>query len=95
VGHVKAERILARFLNQGGLSMRTVAEGQAFWCSIQVEAEDSPEYSVSGNKMLAVFLKVKPLGPHLLICRQGMQETLYLRRRFVQSSLPDMYFVTT
>ena len=74
--------------------MRTVAEGQAFRCYIQVEAEDSPEYSVSGDKALAVSLKVKPLGPRSFICRKGMQEDIYLRRKLVQRGSPDMYFVT-
>ena len=75
--------------------MRTVAEGEAFRCSIQVEAEDSPEYSVSGDKALAVSLKVKSLGPRLLICRKGVQEAIYLRWGLVQRGSPDMHFVTT
>jgi hypothetical protein len=75
--------------------MRTVAEGQAFRCSIQVEAEDSPQYSVSGNKVLAISLKVKPLGSRLFVGRKGMQENIYLLRGLVQRSSPDMYLVTT
>jgi len=47
--------------------MRTVAEGQAFWRSVQVEAEDSPEHSTSEDKVFAVSLEVKPLGTRLFI----------------------------
>jgi hypothetical protein len=50
---------------------------------------------VSGDKALAVGLKVKPLGPCSLIFRKGMQEAIALRRSFVQKGSPDMYFVTT
>jgi len=75
--------------------MRTAAEGQAFRFSIQVQAEDSPEYSVSVDKALAVCLKVKPPGPGSLICLKGIQEAIAVRPELVQRGSPDMYFVTT
>jgi hypothetical protein len=75
--------------------MRAGAEEQAFRCSIQVESEDGPEYSVSPNKALAVALKIKPLGPRFLICRKTRQEAIDLRRGLVQVCSPDMYFVPT
>ena len=58
---------LARFQHQGRLSMRAVAEGQAFWRPVQIETEDSPECSASGDKVLAVSGKVKPLSSRLFI----------------------------
>jgi len=58
--------------------MRAVAEGQTFWCFVQVEAEESSEHSTSDDKVLAVSPEVEPLGPRLFICCKGVSETLYL-----------------
>jgi hypothetical protein len=58
--------------------MRAVAEGQAFGRSLQVAAEDGPEHSTSDDKVLAVSLKMKPLGPRLFIRSQVVAEALNL-----------------
>lgn len=58
--------------------MRAVAEGQTFWCCVQVEAKERSEHATSDDKVLAVSLEVEPLGPRLFICGKGVPETLYL-----------------
>jgi hypothetical protein len=58
--------------------MRAVAKGQAFGHSIQVAAEDGAEHSASGDKVLAVSLKIKPLRPRLFIRSQVVEEALNL-----------------
>ena len=78
VGHVEADRIPARFSGKGRLSMRAVAKGQAFRRPIQVAAEDSPEHAASDDKVLAISLKIKPLGPRLFIRGKGVEEAINL-----------------
>jgi hypothetical protein len=78
VGDAKADRVHAGFSGKGRLSMRVVAKGQAFGRSIQVAAEDGPEHSTRDDKVLAVSLKIKPLGPCLFIRSQVVEEALNL-----------------
>jgi len=58
--------------------MRAVAKGKAFGRSFQVAAEDGPEHSTSDDKVPAVSLKIKPLGPRLLIRSQAVAKVLNL-----------------
>jgi hypothetical protein len=50
---------------------------------------------MSGDKALAVSLKVKPVSPLLFIGGKGMPENIYLRLGLVERGSPDMYLVTT
>jgi hypothetical protein len=58
--------------------MRAVAKGKALGRSLQVAAEDGPEHSASDDKVLAVSLKKKPLGPRLFVRSQAVEEALNL-----------------
>jgi hypothetical protein len=78
VGHVKADRIIVSLPSQARLSMRAVVKGQAFGCSMQVAAEDGPEHPTSGDKVLAVSLKIKLLRPHVFIRGKVVEEALNL-----------------
>jgi hypothetical protein len=78
VGHAKANRIPIRFSGKSRLSIRVVAKGQALGLSIQVAAEDGPEHSTGGDKVLAVSLKTKPLRPRLFIRSKIVEEALNL-----------------
>jgi hypothetical protein len=58
--------------------MRAVAKGQAFRRTIQVTAEDGPEHPTSGDKVLAISLKIKLLCSHVFIRGKVVEEALNL-----------------
>jgi hypothetical protein len=58
--------------------MRAVAKGKAFGRSLQVAAEDGAEHSASDDKVPAVSLKMKPLGPRLFVRSQVVEVALNL-----------------
>jgi hypothetical protein len=56
--------------------MGTAAKGQTFGRSIQVAAEDGPQHSTSNDKVLAIFLKIKPRSPRPFIRSKAAEEAL-------------------
>jgi hypothetical protein len=94
MGQVETDRICARLRGQRGFSMSGVTEGEALRCSVQIAAEECPEYSTSYDKACAVSAEVESVRSRSFIDVQSVPGALHLPRALIQSRSPDMYCPT-
>ena len=92
VGDVEAEAITFR---QSRLPIGGVGKSKLIRLPPQVTPENDSEQSSSNNEVLTVFLEVKPHGPRLFVCREGLLQVLRVRRSCVQTSSPNMDLIAS